>query len=145
MKNDAEVVSDFLQALRAGGSTVDRIELDLAIDALDSLVSEYADDLNEWQERAEDAESRVEEAESRVEELEWERDDNENNAAEMEEERDLAREERDKLVALLSDWADDFARFKAAPAGPEGEDDREAAVKGMSNTHSLTTEALETI
>lgn len=138
MKNNAEVVSDFLQALRAGGSTVDRIELDLAVDALDALVQDYADDLTEWQERAE-------EAESRVEELEWERDDNENRAAEAEEERDRAQAERDTLVNLLSDWADDFARFKAAPAGPEGEDDREVAVQGMSKTHTLTTEALETI
>jgi hypothetical protein len=138
MKTNAEVVSDFLQALRAGDGTVDRIELDLCIDALDALAS----DMEDQYERLEEEIIRADEAET-DRDLQTERaDDFEVEAESLQERLD---ESVDTLTTRLRAWRDLFSDWQAAPAGPDGDGRRDGIIEAMGTEYDRTNDALDSI
>ena len=110
MKTNADVISDFLQKLRTSTDPVDRIELDLTIDALDALCSDHQNDLADLEERV----SELEELECAVDNLRDERDELEMKNEELDDESGYWEDKHDEMVALLRDWEDAWTKWDTA-------------------------------
>ena len=110
MKTNADVISDFLQKLRTSTDPVDRIELDLTIDALDALCSDHADELadtDELNDRISELEYEVETLQDDKFELEQKNEELAEEARDWEEKYDTARE-------TLDDWDRAFVKWDTA-------------------------------
>lgn len=110
MKTNADVISDFLQKLRTSTDPVDRIELDLTIDALDALCSDHQNDLADLEERV----SELEELECEVENVKDERDELEMRNEELADEARDWEDKYDDAVSLLRDWDDAWVKWDTA-------------------------------
>lgn len=110
MKTNADIISDFLQKLRTSTDPVDRIELDLTIDALDALCSDHQNDLADLEERV----SELEELECAVDNLRDERDELEMKNEELDDESGYWEDKHAEMVALLRDWEDAWTKWDTA-------------------------------
>lgn len=110
MKTNADIISDFLQKLRTSTDPVDRIELDLTIDALDALCSDHQNDLADLEERV----SELEELECAVDNLRDERDELEMKNEELDDESGYWEDKHADAVSLLRDWEDAWTKWDTA-------------------------------